>query len=78
MKNDNVMTEHDIREVFNRQSQIRLEYPHQREGQAFFNALYQLFPTEADLVRGTIYDPYYKGNINMTIKYLMGEMSSNN
>lgn len=30
-----------------------------REGQAVFNAAYQLYPYHADMLRGTIYDPFY-------------------
>lgn len=30
-----------------------------REGQAVFNAAYQLYPDHADMLRGTIYDPFY-------------------
>lgn len=32
-----------------------------RLGQAYFNALYEIYPEVAELVRGTLDDPFYTG-----------------
>ena len=37
----------------------RAAYPRQREGQAFFNVLYDVAPQVADKLRGTENDPFY-------------------
>lgn len=33
-----------------------------RKGQAYFNALYEIYPEVADLIRGTDADPFYTDN----------------
>lgn len=38
-------------------------FPNQRIGQAYFNALYQTHPDLADLVRGTSADPFQASGI---------------
>lgn len=34
-------------------------YPNWREGELYFNSLYELYPRIADLIRGTEYDMFY-------------------
>lgn len=34
--------------------------PSWRQGQALFNAMYELFPEVSETVRGTLNDPFYK------------------
>ena len=38
---------------------VRVTDQGQREGQAAFNAVYELWPNVADSLRGTSYDPFY-------------------
>lgn len=44
--------------------------PTYRLGQAYFNALYEIYPEVADLIVGTLDDPFYNGrsleDISMT------------
>ncbi len=37
----------------------RFHHPTMREGQAVFNLLYEIFPTEVDPLRGSLIDPFY-------------------
>jgi len=39
------------------------DYPHIREGQAFFNLLYDVDPEVAESIRATKYDPFHLSNI---------------
>jgi hypothetical protein len=63
------MTQEQIDEVHQIKRNYMEHYPDWREGQAFFNALLNLYPKEAEQIRGTVYDPYYH-NSKIALNYL--------
>jgi len=65
------MTKEDLEKVKDLQQEYLFLYPKWRYGQAFFNALYELFPNIADSIRGSNIDPFYRDdNVEKCIKYL--------
>lgn len=52
------MTEEQIKEVEKRAAFYMATYDVWREGQAFFNALYDLYPEIANEIRATKYDMF--------------------
>jgi len=50
-------------------------HPHLRMGQAFFNILYQMYPKQAEAIRGTQYDPFHTDDkLDSCIAYLKGDI----
>jgi hypothetical protein len=49
-----------IENVVNTATNMMHEHPTWRTGQAYFNALYTLYPEVADAVRATDADPFYQ------------------
>jgi len=68
------LTQEQLDKVLELQREYLTQYPQLRAGQAFFNALYTLYPIVADEIRGTDYDPFYQNvRIDNCIKYITGE-----
>jgi len=58
------MTEKELEQVRVLAGNYLQSYRNWREGQAYFNALHELHPDRANLIRGTEYDMFYlKENI---------------
>ena len=56
------MTEKQLKKVIKLQREYLKEYPNWREGQTFFNALYDLYPEVANKIRGTELDPFHNNH----------------
>jgi hypothetical protein len=69
----NKLTNEELIKVQELQTKYKTVYK-QRDGQAFFNALYFLFPNTADEIRNTEFDTFYMDkNIDKCIKRIVGE-----
>jgi len=55
-------------------AEAQKQYPSWRWGQAVFNALYWLYPDEANMIRGTKQDMFYRDDkVDEFKEYLNGE-----
>lgn len=62
----------EIEYVFARWLEARWDYPEWRKGQALFNALYDLVPEFANMIRGTKVDPFHQDkNCNVVLSMLV-------
>lgn len=65
------MTKEQIDQVLQKSKELKKLYTRWGEGLAFFIALHELYPEEAEAIRGTMFDPYHRDEILIeTIKYL--------
>lgn len=67
------ITKEELEKVFILQNDFLLKK--QRKGQAFFNALEELYPDIANGIRGTEFDPFYREEkINICINKICPEL----
>ena len=69
------MTKKELRQVEIRAVILQAQNSAWREGQAFFNALYELHPKEANLIRGSSIDMYHNNkNIQAYKQYKLNQI----
>ena len=56
------LTKEEISDVVELANDMQLKHEDYRWGQAFFNALYMLFPDVANSIRATDKDPFYNND----------------
>lgn len=58
----NKLSPNQIKELADRMRINGINYPEWRLGQLIFNSIFEVKPKLANLIRATIYDPYYVMN----------------